>query len=403
MKKEELLEILQNGENSGIEFKRDDIRPEQLAKEIVALANFQGGKILLGVEDDGSVSGIQRENLEEWVMNVFRDKIHPTILPYYETVKWDNNKSIAIISFPQGTAKPYVVRDKGREDIYIRMGSTSNLATREQIGRLYEIGGMLHTELLAVPRTDIHCLDFVRLENYIKEVLHDPSVPSSEKEWQERLLALGFLTEVAETIYCTIAGLVLFGKRPRRYLRQAGIRIMAFESLDKEYEAKLDVILDAPLVARKEADGQIIDGGLIEKLMDTITPFITEQTANITTDLRREIIKRYPPEAIREMVLNAFAHRDWTRFEDIELVIYADRLELLSPGRLPNSMTIEKMKAGQRSPRNPIIMEVLRDYGYVDARGMGVRTKIVPLVKAASGKEPGFILTEDYLKTIIYN
>lgn len=69
MLKTELLEIIANGESSGIEFKRDDIRPEQLAKEVVALANFQGGRVLLGVEDDGSVSGIQRPKLEEWVMN----------------------------------------------------------------------------------------------------------------------------------------------------------------------------------------------------------------------------------------------------------------------------------------------------------------------------------------------
>jgi ATP-dependent DNA helicase RecG len=67
MLKSELLEIIANGENSGIAFKRDDLRPEQLAKEIVALANFQGGRLLLGVEDDGTISGIQREDLETWV------------------------------------------------------------------------------------------------------------------------------------------------------------------------------------------------------------------------------------------------------------------------------------------------------------------------------------------------
>ncbi|MBF4291670.1 helix-turn-helix domain-containing protein, partial [Vibrio anguillarum] len=77
MLKTELLEIIANGENSGVEFKRDDIRPEQLAKEVVAMANFQGGRILLGVEDDGVISGIQRDDLEEWVMNVFQNKIHP--------------------------------------------------------------------------------------------------------------------------------------------------------------------------------------------------------------------------------------------------------------------------------------------------------------------------------------
>lgn len=64
MLKSELLELIANGENSGVEFKRDDIRPEQLAREIVALANFQGGRVLLGVEDDGGISGIQREDLE---------------------------------------------------------------------------------------------------------------------------------------------------------------------------------------------------------------------------------------------------------------------------------------------------------------------------------------------------
>ena len=82
MLKTELLEIIANGESSGVEFKRDDIRPEQLAKEVVAMANFQGGRLLLGVEDDGSISGIQRLDLEEWVMNVMQDKIRPMILPF---------------------------------------------------------------------------------------------------------------------------------------------------------------------------------------------------------------------------------------------------------------------------------------------------------------------------------
>ncbi len=89
MLKTELLEIISNGENSGVEFKRDDIRPEQLAKEVVAMANFQGGRLLLGVEDDGTITGIQREDLEEWVMNIMQDKIHPMILPFYEEIRLD--------------------------------------------------------------------------------------------------------------------------------------------------------------------------------------------------------------------------------------------------------------------------------------------------------------------------
>jgi ATP-dependent DNA helicase RecG len=107
MLRSELLEIISNGENSGVEFKRDDVRPEQLGKEIVALVNLRGGQILLGVEDDGTISGIQRRNLEEWVMDtVFAKKVHPMILPFYEEVLMADGKRVAIISFPQGTSKP---------------------------------------------------------------------------------------------------------------------------------------------------------------------------------------------------------------------------------------------------------------------------------------------------------
>lgn len=74
---------------------------------------------------------------------------------------------------------------------------------------------------------------------------------------------------------------------------------------------------------------------------------------------------------------------------------------MTSPGALQNSMTVEKMKAGQRSPRNPLIVDILRDYGYVDARGMGVRTKILPLVRKHNGVEPIFVATEDYLRLVI--
>jgi len=84
MLKSDLLQLIANGENSGVEFKRDDLRPEQLAKEIVALANLKGGSILLGVEDDGSISGIQRDDLELWVMDtVFGRFVHPMILPFW--------------------------------------------------------------------------------------------------------------------------------------------------------------------------------------------------------------------------------------------------------------------------------------------------------------------------------
>ena len=148
MNRAELIEIIGNGENSGVEFKLDDIRPEQLAKEV------------------------------------------------------------AVISFPQGISKPYVVRRKGREDVYIRVGSTSRLATREQQARLFAMGGMFHTELMPVPGSSISSLDRVRLENYLKDIIQDPEIPQSDQEWAQRLLGLGFLVEGPDANpICTVAGL----------------------------------------------------------------------------------------------------------------------------------------------------------------------------------------------------
>lgn len=188
-------------------------------------------------------------------------------------------------------------------------------------------------------------------------------------------------------------------------MKQAGLRVMVFKAQDKEYQAELDDILDGPMVGRFDVDAggkRLFDRGIIERFIEAVGPFISQEAAEIDQRLRRETQWFYPLEAVRESLINALAHRDWTRFVEIEVGIYADRFEVISPGALPNSMTIEKMKAGQRSPRNTIIMEVLRDYGYVDYRGMGVRTKIVPLTRALTGKEPEFVVTDDYLKTSLY-
>ncbi len=404
-----LLELIANGENSGIEFKRDDLRPEQLAKEIVALANFQGGHILIGVNDDGSIPGIQRHDLEEWVMDtVFGRYVHPMILPFYEEVQIDDQRRVAVVSLSQGVTKPYVVRNQGREDIYIRAGSTSRLATREQQARLYALGGMLHTELLPVPGSGLGHLSLERLKEYLSTIVGDDTLPTDKDQegWERRLLGLGFMVDREDgPPLCSIAGLVLFGHAPRRLLFQAGIRWMAFEGNSKSYKALDDRLIDGPFVALGRASQHggrsVAESGLIEGVVDAMRPFLTKESAEMDASMRREHRWLYPVGALREVIVNAIAHRDWTRHEEIEIVRYMDRLEVLSPGALQNSMTVEKMIAGQRSPRNPLIVEVLRDYGYVDARGMGVRNKIIPLLKECNGTDPEFIATDDHLRVIM--
>ena len=408
MTKPELLELIVNGENSGVEFKRDELRPEQLAKEVVAMANFQGGRILLGVDDDGTFTGIQRPNLERWVMDtVFRHYVHPMIIPFYEEIQANENHRVAVITIVQGVAKPYVVRSKDREDIYIRIGSTSQRATREQQARLYAHGGLLHTESLPVSGSGLQDLSLDRLRDYLSTFAGDQILPANDEDWWTRLCGLGFMVEsTAGSAVCTIAGLVLFGHTPRRLLHQAGVRWMAFEGEEKSYKALDDRVVDGALVALWKTDAignrEIVEGGLIEKLLAFMRPFVSRESDNVDASMSRQRQWLYPKAALREAIVNALAHRDWTRHEEIEIARYSDRLELLSPGALQNSMTVEKMLAGQRSARNPSVVEVLRDFGYVDARGMGVRNKIVPLLRKHNGTEPEFIATEDHLRLVLH-
>ena len=406
MLKSELYEIILNGENSGVEFKCDDIRPEQLAKQVVAFANAHGGRIFLGIGDNGQVTGLTRTKPQEWVFNAVRDKVHPLIIPYYEEIVCEDGKRVAVVTIPAGISKPYVLRHNNREEIYIRMGDRVELASREQQARLFQSGAMLHVEVLPIAGTSIKSLDLPRLDYYLREIIKDPDMPGSEEEWSNRLMGLGLMADDGLGLrVCTIAGLLSFGIGPRRYFRQAGLRVMVFDSQDKEYTATVDTVLDGPLAPRgsitETGQSILVEGGLVEKFSSLILPFVSREAGEVDDRMRREKVWLYPWEAIREAVINALAHRDWTRSVDIEVSVYSNRMEIISPGNLQNSMTVDKMIAGQRSPRNPLLVEILRDCGYVDARGMGVRTKIIPLMLKHNKAAPVFEATEDYLKIIL--
>ena len=162
-----------------------------------------------------------------------------------------------------------------------------------------------------------------------------------------------------------------------------------------------DQVIEGPLVDLWQVlsgGRELVEKGLIERLADAMRPFVSEEASQVEESMRRERRWHYPLEALREGVVNALTHRDWTRYEEIEVIRYADRIEILSPGALQNGMTVEKMVAGQRVPRNLLISETLRDYSYSDARGMGVRNKIIPLMRAHNGVDPEFEATEDYLR-----
>lgn len=399
MKHEDINTTLQNGENSGVEFKQDNIRPEQLAKEIVAFLNFKGGKILLGVEDDGTVSGIFRPSVEEWVMNICTNNIHPRIIPYYETVQIDGKK-IAIISVDMGISKPYVVRHNHREDIYIRVGTTSRLATREEQMRLFQEGGMLHVESLPVPGSDFAALDLRRVEDYFVRIRRLEPLPQTEQDWITLLLNMEYMTNGDKGPVCSIAGILLFGLRPKKYLAQAGIEWVVFPGQDKDYDTRDRATLDGPLVALWDKQGEQREEGLFDLLLNKIRQHASREQLS-KDGLTRTIQWDFAPEAVREAIINACIHRDWTRPSDVEIALYCDRLEVISPGPLPNSVTVERMKQGLRFPRNPILVQTLKDYGYVEHMGMGVKNKIIAGMLKHNGTEPGFQADNFQLKVCL--
>ena len=176
----ELLECIANGENSRVECKRDDCHPDDLAKEMAALLNLEGGVVLLGVEDDGRISGLTRSrgDAEEWVMNIARQKLQPAIIPVWTCIEIENGREVGVIELAADSpGKPYKARRGNAWVTFIRVGSTSREATREEEGRLYQVARLVRYELKAVLDTGPDNLDMDRVENYYRDILKR-SVPA---------------------------------------------------------------------------------------------------------------------------------------------------------------------------------------------------------------------------------
>lgn len=392
MTKTELIELIRNGENSGVEFKRDDIQHHELAKELVSFLNLDGGTVLLGVEDDGTISGTARENLEEWVAELCRSKIEPPIVPHLVWMRSvESGKDILAVRVSQGPDKPYSRVHNNRRTYFIRVGKTSREASREELERMFQASGRLHYGLKPVSGALLDSLDGRRLHDYFGRVLSGPAPVSEDAgEWQTLLCNLDLMTVSATQTVATIDGMLLFGKNPKRFVPQSGIRAVCYPGTGPAYETRADEDLKGPMVALGTADGAITEAGLVEQAWDFVR-------RNTTPSAHLEGSRRidrwdYPEAVIREAVVNALVHRDYSiAGTDIMLVIFADRIEIQSPGRLPNTVTPEGMKSGMRYARNQTLVNVMRDYRYVDARGMGVRDKIIPGMREHNGTEPEFI------------
>lgn len=326
MTRAEVIELIRNGENSGVEFKRDDVSAATLASEMVAFLNLRGGRILLGVEEDGTVSGLTRDRrkAEERVMEAARVRIQPATIPYWETVRWDPGRIVGIVSLSEDAPdKPYKVKRGSAWVTKVRVGTTARDVTRKEEARLYQQSGRIEYGLKPVQGAEAATLDHRRLRDYFGHVLGwgPPGDPESG-ECATQLVNLDLAVRRHARTAPTVNGVLLFGDR----------RVDRWE---------------------------------------------------------------YPKSVVREAVTNALVHRDYSiAGTDITLTIYSNRLEVTSPGRLPNTVTPEGMRSGMRYARNQALVNVMRDYGYVDARGMGVRMKMIPGMREHNGTEPDLIEDE---------
>ena len=392
MNRTELLGLLRNGEDSAVEFKLDDVRNHDLAKELVAFLNLEGGTVLLGVEDDGSISGTTRDHLEEWVIELCRSKIEPPVLPL---LSWARDaapsRDVLAVRVTLGPDKPYARVHDNRRAYYIRAASTSREASREELERMSRASGRLRYGLKPAPGAGLDALDLRRLRDYLTRVLGGGAPAEDDRAgWETLLRNLELMTESAGARVATIDGLLLFGRTPERHLPQSGIRALCHPGAEPDYATRADENLRGPMVPLAAADGSIVENGLVDRAWD----FVRRNTAPTARleGARRIDGWEYPQSVIREALVNALVHRDYgITGTDVMLAIYSDRLEIQSPGKLPDTVTVEGMKAGVRYARNQTLVNVLRDYGYVDARGMGVRNKIVPGMRAHNGTEPGLI------------
>ena len=397
----DVLEWIAQGEGAQIEFKEAWPRPEQLAREIVSFANMHGGVILIGVSDSGKIIGI-KEDKQEWLMDTVLGRfVDPFILPKYQIIRVEDKK-IAVIDVPKGTAQPYMLVNNDRRDTYVRVGSICRLATREQQQRLFESGGYFSVEKQPIHGASIDTLEERRLQEYFCDKL---KLKNDWKNNKQELMQLhSFLVKQENNdLPCSYFACALFGKSPIHSLPQAGIRLLAFDSVDMEYDAKMDEKLNMPFVglARHKETGYS-EPSLIDQTMKYLQPHISRDHLDSEVSAQRQRQWDYPPEAVRELIINAFAHRDWTRQNTIEVAVFSNRMEIISPGALPNGMTVEKIKAGERTPRNNKIVNIFRDYGFVEDRGMGIRVKVIPLMQKKNSSEPEFDATEDHFRVTLY-
>ena len=337
-------------ENQYIEFKSEAVKAMPLAEEIVAFANSEGGEIWLGVEDDRTISGLSKD-YEEDVMNICRTCCIPPIQVQYETYYVDN-KRIACLQIPKGKDKPYYTTTN---KYFIRVGSTKRIASHGELLRLFQASGAFHFDLTEVEKAKVTDLDIGQIGNYFTRY----HISFFDEAEEERIRIMKYSDIMSENGIPTLAGILMFGLAPERFLYQSGISFAHFSNTD----------MTADLIDKKNISAPL------PQLVDNAVAVLKNNLMVSSTIIgnRRVEGPGYSDKVFRELIVNACVHRNYSiSGSQIRLFLFKDRLEVISPGRLPNTVSIEKLPIGTSVARNPALVRFMENLGYVDKLGRGL-------------------------------
>lgn len=334
----ELLDIIQRGESSEVQFKVRITDAYKLGTEMVAFSNAKGGIIVIGVDDiTGDINGLSFQELQltnQLLSNVASDNVKAPIYIFTETVTVEEN-NVIVAHIPEGTSKPHT-DNKGI--IWTKNGSDKRKVTsKEEIARLLQSSGNLYADETLINGSSINDFD--------KELFLDYFI----KNWGDTPENLGIsLTEALQNTYVikdnslTLGGLLFFGNNVQKFKPAFSIKAVAYfgnEIEGTEYRDSEDIKGTIP---------DMFDKGMAFLLRNLKK---TQQGQNFNTQGKLEVSQ----VALEELLQNAIIHRDYFINAPIRLFIFDNRIEIISPGSLPNSLTVDNIKFGSSVIRNNLL------------------------------------------------
>ena len=372
----ELIELLSRGEDSHTQFKQaQDIRnATSLAAEMVAFANAEGGRILIGVDDLGSIVGITQDDirrLNNLVSNVASENVRPPINPITENVSTEKGL-VMVVTIREGLSKPYA---DNQGIFWMKSGANKRPVTsREEIQRMMQRAGLVHADKVPVEGTTLDSLDDVHFNGFFQKQ-YDRSVKQALEDSGLTMARLLNNLGLAKDETLNLAGLILFGRDPQRHRPAFVVKAVSFVGNDP--------------AGVKYRDSEDI-GGCLRDMHTRTMSFITRNLRRLQDDkdFNTEGDLEIPAVAIEELVVNMFLHRDYFISAPWRIMIFDDRIELISPGALPNNLTIENIRNGVSVIRNPLIASfATKELPY---RGIGTG------ILRALALVPGLKLETDY-------